>query len=157
MDTAAKKLLSFIERGVKPACYLYRHYHPNGDLLYVGISRDALGRQYQHNRSAPWRAEVYKIVVEPFETREAALEAERIAIKTEAPKYNTMSNPRAYRGWLLPWLPMIIEMNQQGRTLPEIVEELIKQPGVTQHCSRLQMPAAYEVRQPLRVLLSRLA
>jgi hypothetical protein len=34
----ALKALAFIQRRITPACYLYRHYHPNGDLLYVGIS-----------------------------------------------------------------------------------------------------------------------
>jgi len=39
-----------------------------------------------------WRASIYQIVIEPFETREQALEAERLAIKTEFPKFNTMHN-----------------------------------------------------------------
>jgi hypothetical protein len=43
----AQKALAFIEQDLAPACYLYRHYHPNGNLLYVGISLAPLGRQNQ--------------------------------------------------------------------------------------------------------------
>ena len=38
----ASKALVFIDQNLEPACYLYRHYHPSGDLLYVGISSDAV-------------------------------------------------------------------------------------------------------------------
>ena len=40
----AEKALDFLARGVEPACYLYRHYHPSGDLLYVGVSLQPLRR-----------------------------------------------------------------------------------------------------------------
>jgi hypothetical protein len=88
----AAKFLSFIERGVEPVCYLYRHYHPNGDLLYVGISLHGLNRQHRHVKEAAWRKEICQIVIEPFATREEALEAERNAIKAEFPKFNTTHN-----------------------------------------------------------------
>ena len=41
----AGKALDFLARDVEPACYLYRHYHPSGDLLYVGVSLKPLHRQ----------------------------------------------------------------------------------------------------------------
>jgi hypothetical protein len=86
------KFLLFIAQGVAPACYLYLHYHPNGDLLYVGIYLHALTRQHHHVKEASWRKEICHIVIEPYATREEALEAERIAIKTEFPKFNTTHN-----------------------------------------------------------------
>jgi len=90
--SAAKKFLSFIERGIEPACYLYRHYHPNGDLLYVGISLWALKRQQKHAAKADWRNLIHRIVIEPFETREEALAAEEAAIRLEFPRFNKVYN-----------------------------------------------------------------
>jgi hypothetical protein len=93
-----QKSLSFIERGVEPACYLYRHYHPNGDLLYAGVSLHALTRQHAHFKQAAWHAAIHLIVIEPFETREEALGAEQHTIKTELPKFNVTHNGRRH-----PW------------------------------------------------------
>ena len=89
------KALAFIDQNLEPACYLYRHYHPSGDLLYVGVSLDAVERQRRHMKDAGWRNMICRIVIEPFETREQALEAEQIAIKSEFPKFNTTHNGRA--------------------------------------------------------------
>ena len=89
---AAQKALTFLEQGQEPACYLYRHYHPNGDLLYVGISLEPLRRQDSHLKAATWRDMICHIVIEPFATREQALAAERRAIRKEFPKFNTAHN-----------------------------------------------------------------
>ena len=91
----ADKALAFINQNLEPACYLYRHYSPGGDLLYVGVSLDAVERQRRHMKGAGWHNMICRIVIEPFETREQALEAEQIAIKTEFPKFNTTHNGRA--------------------------------------------------------------
>jgi len=66
------KALAFLNQNLEPACYLYRHYHPSGDLLYVGISLDAVGRQRRHMKGAVWHNMICRIVIEPFETREQA-------------------------------------------------------------------------------------
>jgi hypothetical protein len=92
----ARKALSFLDRGVEPACYLYRHFHPNGDLLYVGISLEPLRRQDRHTKTASWRNMICRIVIEPFETREEALAAETAAIRDEFPKFNTTHNRRRH-------------------------------------------------------------
>jgi Arm DNA-binding domain len=97
-ETAARKFLSFMERGIEPACYLYRHYHPNGDLLYVGVSLGILARQLQHSKTAGWQKLIHRIELEPFETREAALDAEQVAIRQEFPKFNTVHNGRQRPG-----------------------------------------------------------
>src|SRR6516164_10341897 len=90
----AAKALAFLEQNIEPACFLYRHYHPNGDLLYVGISLDELARQRKHFQEAEWRLMIHCIVIEPFQTREEALKAEELAIKTEFPKFNVVHNRR---------------------------------------------------------------
>jgi hypothetical protein len=91
-ERVAAKFASFLEHGAEPEGYLYRHFAPNGDLLYVGITLSILGRTESHFRKAKWKDFICLIVVEPFETREELLEAEREAIRTEFPKYNQIAN-----------------------------------------------------------------
>ena len=95
-DDARQRFLAFIEQGIEPACYLYRHFHPNGDLLYVGISLAAMRRQGTHFNRAVWHHEIHQIVIEPFATREEALAAEEFAIRTEFPKFNSRQNTRRH-------------------------------------------------------------
>lgn len=92
----ARKALSFLDKNIEPACYLYRHYHPNGDLLYVGISLEPLRRQDRHTKMASWRNMIYRIVIEPFVTRDEALAAEQIAIRNEFPKFNITHNSKRH-------------------------------------------------------------
>jgi hypothetical protein len=92
----ARKALTFLQQGTEPGCYLYRHYHPSGDLLYVGISLEPLRRQDHHIKSATWRDMIFRIVIEPFETREEALAAEEMAIRNEFPKFNSTYNGRRH-------------------------------------------------------------
>jgi hypothetical protein len=93
---ARRKFLAFIKQGIEPACYLYRHYHPSGDLLYVGISLNVQERHRAHFRGASWRDAIHQIVIEPFATREEALLAEEQAIRTEFPKFNRALNRRRH-------------------------------------------------------------
>ena len=88
----ANKFLDFLRHHIEPECYLYRHYHPNGDLLYVGISLELFRRQRRHYGEAHWANTIHQIIVEPFETREQALDAEELAIRTEFPKHNSRHN-----------------------------------------------------------------
>jgi hypothetical protein len=90
----AGKFLDFLKRDIEPECYLYRHYHPNGDLLYVGISLELFRRQRRHYAEAHWADAIHQIIIEPFETREQALAAEEQAIRTEFPKHNVAHNRR---------------------------------------------------------------
>jgi predicted GIY-YIG superfamily endonuclease len=93
-ERTAHKATQFLEQGVKPEAYLYRHYQPNGDLLYVGVTLSVLNRSNAHVNEARWRNLICLIVIEPFATREEALEAERVAIRNEYPKYNAVHNGR---------------------------------------------------------------
>jgi hypothetical protein len=71
---------------------LYRAYDASGDLLYVGIAKSWMHRWAHHQYDSAWFADVRRIELEPFPTRRAALDAERIAIRTEAPLYNIEHN-----------------------------------------------------------------
>jgi predicted GIY-YIG superfamily endonuclease len=67
---------------------LYRFYSDTGQLLYIGITNNPGHRFSQHQTSKPWWHEVAGISVERYNTRAAALAAERRAISVERPKYN---------------------------------------------------------------------
>jgi hypothetical protein len=67
--------------------HLYRHFGHNGGLLYVGITKNPGVRKSAHKQS-PWAAEIAEIKVENYPTREAAEEAEALAILTEKPFHN---------------------------------------------------------------------
>jgi predicted GIY-YIG superfamily endonuclease len=87
-DRVASKFASFlIRRNIERAGYLYRHYHPSGDLIYVGITQSLSKRTNAHLSKATWKDFICLIVIEPFATREELLEAERAAILNEFPKY----------------------------------------------------------------------
>jgi hypothetical protein len=71
---------------------LYRFFDNAGELLYVGITMNPAARWKQHSKDKDWWTEVANITVEPHPGREAVLEAERLAILTEKPLYNTVHN-----------------------------------------------------------------
>jgi excinuclease UvrABC nuclease subunit len=71
--------------------HLYRHFNKNGDLLYVGISNNALSRLSQHKNNASWFDNISRIEMESHPNREAALKAEKVAIRTEKPFFNISS------------------------------------------------------------------
>lgn len=72
--------------------YLYRMFGADNTLLYIGISISAVARISQHYKDKEWAHEVVRILITPYESREDALEGEKIAIATERPKYNTHHN-----------------------------------------------------------------
>lgn len=92
------KMEDFLERTHGPKikkmpCQLYRHFSGDGTLLYVGISLNAVLRQYAHKTGrAPWFTQIAKIEIETFSSKYAAMEAERKAIKNEKPLYNVLHN-----------------------------------------------------------------
>lgn len=67
---------------------LYRAYNSDGVLLYVGIARNWGRRWAQHSERSPFFAATARLDVERFPTRDAALAAERKAIKSEGPIHN---------------------------------------------------------------------
>ncbi len=67
---------------------LYRMYDAHGALLYVGRTCNPHNRFRAHQIEKHWWLEVDTIKVENFESRPALVEAERIAIVAEKPRYN---------------------------------------------------------------------
>lgn len=68
---------------------LYRHYDVDGNLLYVGVSADALDRYSGHKaKKSEWIHLVSRIEITHYNTRSDALKAEKSAIVNERPPYN---------------------------------------------------------------------
>jgi len=86
---------------------LYRHYDGAGRLLYVGITDCFAQRDRQHLVDSYWHADVRQSVIVWYQTREAALIAERCAIGVENPVYNVMhrqgGNAKPISGLIARW------------------------------------------------------
>lgn len=67
---------------------IYRHFDSSGNLLYIGMSSSGLTRQRFHKANSPWFSQMAEWTFEEFDTREAAMAAEKAAIKAERPLYN---------------------------------------------------------------------
>jgi hypothetical protein len=67
---------------------LYRFFNDRKQLLYVGISARGPKRWSEHAKNRPWWHEVKSSTIEHFETRQDALLAEGVAIRTEMPLHN---------------------------------------------------------------------
>ncbi|MEU3282892.1 type II toxin-antitoxin system Phd/YefM family antitoxin [Streptomyces antibioticus] len=74
---------------------LYRLFDANGALLYVGISTQPDTRWTQHASDKPWWPLVQCRKVEWHPDRTAAEAAEREAVRTEEPLYNTAGAGRS--------------------------------------------------------------
>lgn len=69
-------------------CALYRHFDADGVLLYVGMSAAPSQRMIHHASNSSWGREIATVTLQWFDTKQEALEAERVAIETEAPRDN---------------------------------------------------------------------
>lgn len=67
---------------------LYRHFDAGGALLYVGISKCALGRLEGHRSEAGWYDQIATVTIEWHPDRATAEQAERTAIRDETPLHN---------------------------------------------------------------------
>ncbi|MDK8242565.1 GIY-YIG nuclease family protein [Corynebacterium coyleae] len=74
--------------------WLYRMYDEDGELLYVGQSKDAISRWKQHARDKDWISEVSIFTREPRFDQEDLDLAEKAAILNEEPRYNVVHNQR---------------------------------------------------------------
>ena len=67
---------------------LYRHFSQTGELLYVGVSLSVMARLSKHMGASGWADQIAKVEIATYPTREAALDAERDAIRVHKPRYN---------------------------------------------------------------------
>lgn len=80
--------------GYAPETALYRFYDAGRRLLYIGISGQPAERWTNHRRKAPWWSQAAYVSVALCPTSWGALDAERMAIKTENPLFNKRSKKR---------------------------------------------------------------
>jgi excinuclease UvrABC nuclease subunit len=80
---------------------LYRHFDAAGELLYVGISLNAVYRLSQHKDHSAWFSSISNVTIETFPTRKDALDAETTAIIKEKPKHNIKGKKAATREAML--------------------------------------------------------
>lgn len=81
-------MLAVSKQQVNVMTSLYRYFNNAGELLYVGISINAIYRLGQHKENAEWFGFIDRIEIEKFENLKLALEAEKTAIQGEKPLYN---------------------------------------------------------------------
>jgi len=67
---------------------LYRAYSLHDELLYIGISKQAVTRFDQHKETSAWFNECAYMVLQHFQTRQEAHAAEVVAIENEKPRFN---------------------------------------------------------------------
>lgn len=71
---------------------LYRYYDAEDVLLYVGITGDLVEREVEHIRDSTWMDFAARSTIERFPTRAETEDAERDAIRDEAPLFNIAHN-----------------------------------------------------------------
>lgn len=109
---------------------LYRFFDRNDQLLYVGISKNAIRRMLDHAEEKSWWQFVKRSSIEYHPTRSDALRAEREAIEQEAPLYNITHNRRPteldprdgrfYGPWRFQALNLTLELDLDGNWIYEI-------------------------------------
>lgn len=75
---------------------LYRLYDADEQLLYIGVTSKPQPRWNNHKCTQPWWPDVTTKVLEWFDDRDQALDAEAAAIKAELPKYNEVHHPEKW-------------------------------------------------------------
>jgi len=70
---------------------LYRFYDAGGDLLYIGITWNPYSRWRQHARNSPWFGSASRVTCAVYPNEWTALKEEVLAIRAEAPLFNTRS------------------------------------------------------------------
>jgi len=71
---------------------VYRYYDRHGALIYVGITKQGAGRNYQHNSAAEWWTHVARQEVEHHPDRPAAAAREKELIRQYRPPFNKQHN-----------------------------------------------------------------
>ena len=72
----------------KTGFHLYRHFDSEGQLLYVGVSLNALGRLQEHRQTSHWSGSITRVDITHWRSRQDSLLAEQMAIKAEKPLFN---------------------------------------------------------------------
>lgn len=74
---------------------LYRHYQADGQLAYIGVTKDPQRRLAQHVAKADWVATITTTEMQWFNSKPEAMAAEADAIRSEKPLFNKIYSDRA--------------------------------------------------------------
>ena len=82
--------------------YVYRIWSVDDELLYVGVTKNLAARMAAHHKTKRdvWHDAAYLTYVE-YPDGDAALEVERIALRTENPLWNVRASTHCKRGHVL--------------------------------------------------------
>ena len=101
--------VELVPAGASDRTALYRLYDAEGELLYVGITRNPERRFAEHAADKPWWPLVTRRNVEWYEKRKHALAAKEAAIKKHEPYHNRDHSPN----WPSVRFTMEMSVNQQ--------------------------------------------
>lgn len=105
--------------------YVYRFYGADRQPLYIGVTTGSAVRWYGHRRESPWWPLAEYVAVSFYKTYEAAMEAERAAIRAEQPQFN--------RQWMKPRMQTLVKFGEGAEAIaaelhriapPHLVREL---------------------------------
>lgn len=130
---------------------VYRHFDADGRLLYVGCSSDPHGRFVNHKCKSAWAFQVATISIEWFENRATALAAERAAILTEKPPFNSALGGKQGKAWSdnLGHIYVSQWLKSSGVTIKEFADRL----GVRVGEARLLATEVRHIRIPKQLNL----
>lgn len=97
---------------------LYRYYDAADTLLYVGMTGDLAEREVEHIRDSTWMDFAARSTIERFPTRAEAEDAERDAIRDEAPLFNIAHNDTP--GMTRRLVDYLIEQDRRDLLLPAV-------------------------------------
>lgn len=72
---------------------VYKYYDSHKILIYVGITKQGMGRNRQHNADKVWWPFVAQQEIEHLESRDAAAAREIELIRRHRPPFNVQHNP----------------------------------------------------------------
>lgn len=80
--------------------YVYRIFDKEGRLIYVGASANPEARLLAHKHTSWWYPQVGRIKIKVYRTRTEATDAEKLAIRSEFPRWNVnLRHWKKTTGW----------------------------------------------------------
>ncbi len=99
---------------------LYRWYDEDSLLLYIGVSGNLSSRTKGHIKGSSWIDFAARSAIERHPNRAAALAAERTAIKTEGPLFNSQHNSPEARERAAKYLAGHGRLDLLAQTVPDL-------------------------------------
>jgi len=75
---------------IKRLHQLYRHFDSKDNLLYIGISINAVNRLRGHQKASEWYKYIFKVTIQNYPSRAELEDAEIKAINDENPSHNVI-------------------------------------------------------------------